>query len=285
MELYNIYAEDFKLDGGACFGVVPKTIWQKYAPADENNMVNICLRSLLIKEDNKLILIDTGIGNKQGEKFLSHYFIFGDNSLEKSFRNTPYTFDDVTDVIFTHLHFDHCGGALYLNKESNTIENRFRNAVYWVSKAQWQLARKPNKREKASFFNENTDMLFEKGLLRFVENECPLTPNIFLKIMNGHTSGLLVPHINYKNRTIVYTGDFIPALANLSVPYIASYDTQPLLTMDEKEAFLEQAVINKYILFFQHDYYHESCTVKKDEKGRYKEDMIFKLVDIVENRL
>ncbi len=281
MELYTIYEEDFKLDGGACFGVVPKTIWQKYAPADENNMVNICLRSLLIKDDDRLILIDTGIGNKQGDKFLSHYYIFGDNSLEKSFSNTPYTFDDVTDVIFTHLHFDHCGGALCLNKETQTVENRFPNAVFWVSKAQWQLAYNPNKREKASFLKENTDMLYERGLIRFIEKEENFTSNIFLKIMNGHTMGLLVPHIHYKNRTIVYSGDFIPALANLSVPYIASYDTQPLVTMDEKEIFLEEAVKENYILFFQHDYYHECCTVRKDEKGKFREKDVFKFTELL----
>ncbi len=151
MEIYTIYAEDFKLDGGACFGVVPKTIWERYAPADKNNMVNISLRSLLIKNEDRLILIDTGIGNKQGEKFLSHYYLFGDNSLEKSFSLTGYSFDDVTDVIFTHLHFDHCGGAVKLNKETNSYEPQFKNAVYWCSKSQWELANKPNVREKASF--------------------------------------------------------------------------------------------------------------------------------------
>ncbi len=283
MELYSIYAEDFKLDGGACYGVVPKNIWQKFVPADENNLINICLRSLLIKEENRLILIDTGIGTKQGEKFLSHYDLFGDNSLEKSFSQTPYTYDDVTDVIFTHLHFDHCGGAVIINKINRLPEPRFKNALYHVSKKQWDLAYNPNKREKASFFNENTDVLREKGLVRFVNNEEYFTPHIYLKIVNGHTLGQLIPIINYGNRILVYTADFIPSLANIAIPYIASYDTQPLVSMEEKEIFLEEAVKNNYILFFEHDYYNECCTVKKDEKGRFKEDAVFKLSDLTVN--
>jgi len=283
MELYSIYAEDFKLDGGACYGVVPKSIWQKFAPADENNMVNICLRSLLIKDDSRLILIDTGIGTKQGEKFLSHFDLFGNNSLEKSFSQTPYGFDDVTDVIFTHLHFDHCGGAVIINKNTGQPEPRFKNALYHVSKAQWKLAYNPNKREKASYFKENTDILLQKELVRFVNEESWLTPRMYLKIVNGHTAGQIIPMINYKSKTIVYAGDFIPSLANISVPYIASYDTQPLISMDEKEVFLADAVRNKYILFFEHDYYNECCTVKKDEKGRYKEDSIFRLSDLTVN--
>lgn len=281
MKLYTIYAEDFKLDGGACFGVVPKTIWSKFAPADENNMVKICLRSLLIEEGNRLILIDTGIGNKQNDKFLSHYYIFGENSLENSFNKTPYSFDDVTDVIFTHLHFDHCGGAVFLKKETNTFEPRFKNALYWVSKAQWELAYNPNKREKASFLKENTDILFEKGLMRFIENEQNITPNIYLKIVNGHTIGQMIPIINYNGKTIVYTADFIPSLINISVPYIASYDTQPLVSMEEKELFLEEAVNKKFILFFEHDFYNECCSVMKDEKGRFKNNEVMYLKNLL----
>ena len=281
MELYTIYAEDFKLDGGACFGVVPKTIWEKYAPADQNNMVNISLRSLLIKDGQKLILIDTGIGNKQNEKFLSHYFLFGNNSLKKSFSSTGYSFDDVTDVIFTHLHFDHCGGAVLLNTETNTYEPQFKNAVYWCSQSQWDLAQNPNVREKASFLKENTDLLFEKGLIRFIDEEQFLTPNIFLKIVNGHTVGMMVPIIKYEDKTIVYGADFIPSMANISVPYIASFDTQPLVSMEEKEIFLDEAVSKNYILFFEHDFYYECCTVLKDERGRFKENKVFKLNDLV----
>ena len=281
MELYTIYAEDFLLDGGACYGVVPKTIWERYAPSDENNMIKICLRSLLIKDEDRLILIDTGIGNKQSEKFLSHYYIFGNNSLENSFKEIPYSFKDVTDVVLTHLHFDHCGGAVYLDKDDNNYKPRFPKAQYWVSKNQWELAYNPNKREKSSFLKENTDLLKEMKLINFVEQEQWLTANIYLKIVNGHTSGMLIPIISYKDKKIVYTADFIPSIANISVPYIASYDTQPLITMDEKEGFLLEAVEKKYILFFEHDYYNECCTVKRDEKGRYKEDVVMKLQDIV----
>jgi len=280
MELYTIYAEDFKLDGGACYGVVPKTIWGKYAPADENNMINICLRSLLIKDGNRLILIDTGIGNKQSEKFLSHCYIFGENSLENSFKKTPYTFDDVTDVIFTHLHFDHCGGAIWHNKLTNNFEPRFKNALYWVSQTQWDLSNKPNAREKASYFTENTALLLEKGMLRFLSNEKYFTPDIYLKIVNGHTKGMIIPIINYNERTIVYAADFIPSLANISVPYIASYDTQPLVSMEEKEVFLEAAAQKEYILFFEHDYYNECCTVYKDEKGRFREKEVMSIKDL-----
>jgi len=280
MELYTIYAEDFKLDGGACFGVVPKSIWEKYAPADKNNMVNVSLRSLLIKDGDRLLLIDTGIGNKQNEKFLSHYYLFGDNSLEKSFKTTPYNFDDVTDVILTHLHFDHCGGAVWLNRETNTYEPQFKNAVYWCSQSQWELAYKPNLREKASFLNENTDLLSEKGLLRFISQEQFLTPNIFLKIVNGHTIGMIIPMIKYNRKAIVYGADFIPSIANISVPYIASFDTQPLVAMIEKEPFLNDAVNENYVLFFEHDFYNECCTIKKDERGRFKEKEVFKLKDL-----
>ncbi len=281
MELHLIYAEDFKLDGGACFGVVPKSIWSNLCPVDENNMVNIALRNLLIVDGAKVILVDTGIGHKQSEKFLSHYHLFGDNSIEKSFSKAGFKFSDVTDVIFTHLHFDHCGGAVAYNDDKSSYEAVFPNARHWVGQDQWDNAIKSNPREKASYLNENYVPLYEKGLMHFVKEEQQFSPGVFLKIVNGHTPGQLVPIISYKDKTLVYGADFIPSAANIPLAFVPSFDTQPLLSIEEKKTFLEEAVSKEYYIIFQHDFYNECCTVEKNEKGNFKPKEFYKLNEIL----
>jgi len=280
MELYPIYAENFKLDGGACFGVVPKAIWKDLCPVDENNMINIALRNLLIVDNERIILVDCGIGHKQSEKFLSYYYIFGDNSLEKSFKEAGYKFSDVTDVVFTHLHFDHCGGAVRFNADKTSFEPAFPNAKHWVGKTQWENAINPNPREKASYLKENYMPLYERNMIHFIEEEQYLTPNVFFKIVNGHTPGQLVPIITYKDKTVVYGADFIASSGNIPLAFIPSFDTQPLLSMEEKKAFLQKAVDNNYYIIFQHDFYHECCTVEKTEKENFKCKDFFRIKDL-----
>jgi glyoxylase-like metal-dependent hydrolase (beta-lactamase superfamily II) len=267
------------MDGGACFGVVPKSIWQKLYPADENNMIDIISRSLLIENENQLILIDTGMGNKQEDKFLSYFHLHGDHSIEKSLSEIGFTPDDITDVIFTHLHFDHCGGAVRYNQKKTALELVFKNAIHWCSAAQWKWATEPNKREKASYFNENFMPLYDSGKLQFIGEERNLYNDIYLKIVNGHTDGQLIPMIKYNNKTIVFLADFISAIGNIPIPYVPSFDTRPLISMKEKEEFLNEAVANNYILFFEHDYEFECCTLQKTEKRISYKD-IFLLKDI-----
>lgn len=280
MKIYPIYAENIKLDGGACFGVVPKSIWSKLCPADENNMVNVALRNLLIVDNDRVVLVDTGIGTKQSEKFLSYYYLFGDTSLEKSFKEAGYTFDDVTDVVFTHLHFDHCGGAVAYNNDKSDFIPVFPNAKHWVGKAQWENAMNPNPREKASYFKENYMPLFERGMMHFIENEQYLTPQIFLKIVNGHTPGQLIPIIKFNNKTVVFGADFIASSANIPLAFVPSFDTRPLLSIEEKKEFLEEAVEKNYYLFFQHDFYNECATVEKTDKGNFKASHFHSIADL-----
>jgi len=280
MKLHLIHAENFKLDGGACFGVVPKSIWSNLCPADADNMVEIALRNLLAVDGDRVVLFDTGIGDKQSAKFLSYYHIFGGSSLEKSFQKAGYTFDDVTDVVFTHLHFDHCGGAVKRGRD-NALEPAFKNATYWVTRSQWDNALNPNPREKASYLSENYMPLYEKGLIKFVEEECFLTPHIFLKIVNGHTLGQIFPIINYKDKKIVFGADFIATSVNVPLAYIPSFDIQPLLSMEEKKIFLEEAAAHDYIIVFQHDFYNECATVEKTEKGNFKIKAVYRFEDII----
>lgn len=268
-ELYIVMAENFKLDGGACFGVVPKSIWEKNYPPDENNMLPVCCRCLLIKDRDRLILIDSGIGNKQSGKFIEYLYLFGDTSLKKSFQQHGFTFSDVTDVIFTHLHFDHCGGAI-IKQPDEEYMLCFPNASYWCSKNQWEWAINPNIREGASYFRENLLPMFESGKLHFIEDEIQFSDSVFLKIYNGHTDGQIIPHINHKEKTIVFMADFIPSVSHIPYAYVASYDTRPLISMKEKEEFLDIALNNNYILFFEHDYLNEACTLTYDEKKGIK---------------
>ncbi len=266
MKLYVINAENWKIDGGVSFGVVPKTIWNNLYPADDRNLINISSRCLLIEENSRLILIDTGMGNKRDEKYYSYRYLFGNDSLEKNIKKYGFSFDDISDVIFTHLHDDHVGGSVKYN-ERNDLELVFKNADFWVTKDQWNWAVHPNKRESASYFKDNFIPLLQSGKLHFIENQVKFYENIYLRIYNGHTQGQIIPMINYNGKIIVFMADFIPSAAHIPLPYIASVDIQPLITLKEKEIFLNEAVSKNYILFFEHDYYNECCTVKNTEKG------------------
>lgn len=266
MKLYKIECGNFKLDGGAMFGVVPKSLWNKVYPADENNMCNLATRCLLVETKDRKVLIDTGLGNKQSDKFFSYYYLNGSYSLDGSLSLSGYSREDITDVILTHLHFDHCGGAVSKTSDGK-FEPTFPNATYWVSGAQWHWAMDPNPREKASFLIENYEALEQSGKLRFVDQETFFSKNIQLRFFNGHTEGLMIPFIDCKNHTLVFTGDLLPTAANIPTSWVCGYDTKPLISMQEKEAFLQEALSNNYVLFFEHDIYHECCTLKSTEKG------------------
>lgn len=274
MKLYTINTGHFKLDGGAMFGVVPKSIWNKLNPADENNMCSWALRCLLIEEGNRLILVDTGMGNKQDDKFFSYYYLHGNDSLEKSLNTYGFTKDDITDVVLTHLHFDHCGGAIQKN-ENGTLVPTFKNATYYSNSKHWQWATNPNPREKASFLKENILPIQESGQLKFInELQAPLLPNLSFIEVNGHTEAMQLPLINYKNNTIAYMADLIPSVGHLPVPYVMGYDMRPLTTLDEKKSLLEKAVIENWLLYFEHDPSIECISLQRTEKGiRMKEEI------------
>jgi len=272
MKLYPIEAGNFKLDGGAMFGVVPKSIWSKTNPADANNMINIAARCLLIENGNRLTLIDTGMGNKQSEKFFGYYYRWGDFSLEKSLKKHGFHPNDITDVFMTHLHFDHCGGCVLWNKNRTGYEPAFKNAAFWSNKAHWEWATKPNRREKASFLKENILPIEESGQLKFVETPLQsfsekkeLDFSIFFA--NGHTEKQMIPHITYQDKTLVFMADLLPTAGHLPLPFIMGYDTRPLLTLSEKENFLKTAADHNYYLFLEHDPHNEIITVKHTEKG------------------
>jgi glyoxylase-like metal-dependent hydrolase (beta-lactamase superfamily II) len=273
MKLHTINTGNFKLDGGAMFGVVPKSIWSKLVPADDNNMCTWAMRCLLVEDGNQLILIDTGIGNKQSEKFFSHYYLHGNDSLDTSLAAVGFHRNDITDVILTHLHFDHCGGAI--EKQNNLLQPAFKNATYWSNELHWQWATVPNAREKASFLSENIQPIKESGQLNFIKtnNDLAITDNvqfsdnISIKFANGHTDSMMLPTIQYKNHTIVYMADLLPSAAHLPLPYVMSYDMFPLKTLEEKKLFLNQAVDNNYLLYFEHDANNELCTLTRNEKG------------------
>ncbi len=280
MKLYTINAGFFKLDGGAMFGVVPKSIWNKLNPADENNMCTWAMRCLLIETGNKKILIDTGIGDKQDTKFFNHYYIKGD-TLESSLSKHGFSKDDITDVFLTHLHFDHCGGAIV--REGDNLVPAFKNAIYWSNEQHWQWATQPNDREKASFLKENILPIKESGRLQFVEVKEDISlfdENITLRFAFGHTDAMMLPTIQYKGKTIVYMADLLPSAAHLPLPYIMSYDMFPLKTLKEKKSFLQEALEKDYILFFEHDPTIECCTLQMTEKGIRVKDT-FTLEDIL----
>jgi glyoxylase-like metal-dependent hydrolase (beta-lactamase superfamily II) len=297
MKLYTINTGYFKLDGGAMFGVVPKSIWNKLNPADENNMCSWALRCLLIEDEGKLILIDTGMGNKQDAKFFGHYYLHGNDTLEKSLALHGFTTADITDVFLTHLHFDHCGGSIV--REGEKLVPAFKNATYWSNIQHWKWATQPNEREKASFLKENILPLQESGQLKFLDvtselsdmstessnsnalslHSSHLSSNLSFFTVNGHTDAMMLPKINYKGKTVVYMADLLPSAAHIPLPYVMGYDMFPLTTLNEKKSFLSEALQNNYILFFEHDPVNECCNLQMTEKGIRQKD-VFKLSEV-----
>ena len=280
MKLYTIDTGFFKLDGGAMFGVVPKSIWQKTNPADEFNLCSWAMRCLLVQDGDRLILIDNGIGYKQDERFLKHYHLHGDDTLEKSLANLKFSKDDITDVFLTHLHFDHCGGSIERQADGALVP-AFKNATFWSNKEHWQWAIEPNDREKASFLKENILPIQESGKLKFIDtlDGVSFTDNIQIRFAFGHTDSMMLPQISYKGKTILYMADMLPSVGHIPMPYVMSYDMFPLKTLKEKKKFLEEAVQNDYILFFEHDPVNECCTLQETEKGIRVKDT-FKLSEI-----
>ncbi len=279
MKLHTINTGLFKLDGGAMFGVVPKTIWQKLNPADDNNMCTWAMRCLLIEHEDKLILIDNGIGTKQDAKFLSHYYLHGEDTLQKSIEKLGFAMSDITDMFLTHLHFDHCGGGV-LRKDDKFIPT-FSNATYWTNESHWQWAMQPNAREKASFLKENLLPMQESGQLKLTKEDGTFVYDfIEILFMDGHTEKQMLPKIKFHDKTVVFCADLLPAMAHLPLPYVISYDLRPLQTLSEKELFLNQAADENWILFFEHDPIYECCTVQRTEKGVRVKD-IFKLSEIM----
>ena len=286
MKLYSIETEFFKLDGGAMFGVVPKSIWSKLNTPDENNLCTWAMRCLLIEDENRLMLVDNGIGNKQSEKFYSYYYLHGDTTLEKSLAAHGFSKDDITDVFLTHLHFDHCGGSVI--REEEKLVPAFKNAIYWSNQEHWNWAVYPNEREKASFLKENILPIKESGQLKFIQvvdsedealSETSFTENISIRFVSGHTEKMMLPQIKYKDKTIVFMADLLPSIAHIPLPYVMAYDMFPLTTLQEKKSFLSEALSNNYILFFEHDAKNECCTLHQTEKG-IRENEIFKLSEI-----
>jgi glyoxylase-like metal-dependent hydrolase (beta-lactamase superfamily II) len=289
MKLYTINAGHFKLDGGAMFGVVPKSMWNKLNPADENNMCSWALRCLLIEDEGKLILVDNGMGDKQDDKFFGHYYLHGDDTLDKSLAQHGFTKDDITDVFLTHLHFDHCGGSII--REGDKLVPAFKNATYWSNENHWKWATEPNDREKASFLKENILPIKESGQLQLLQTSGQVTENklnyystpfsadFSFFTVSGHTDAMMLPKLNYKGRTIVFMADLLPSAAHIPLPYVMAYDMFPLSTLKEKKAFLTEAQQNDYVLFFEHDPLIECCTLQMTEKGVRVKDT-FKLSDL-----
>jgi glyoxylase-like metal-dependent hydrolase (beta-lactamase superfamily II) len=286
MNLYSINTGYFKLDGGAMFGVVPKSMWNKINPADENNLCSWALRCLLIEDGNRLILVDNGNGDKQDAKFFSHYYLHGDDTLDKSLAKSGFSKDDITDVFLTHLHFDHCGGSI--KREGEKLVPAFKNATYWSNKEHWDWAVYPNEREKASFLKENILPIEESGKLQFIEitggvdgklGETAFTDHISVRFVNGHTQAMMLPQINYNGKTVVFMADLLPSAGHIPIPYVMAYDMNPLTTLHEKRSFLKEAVEGDYILFFEHDPVHECCNLQQTERG-IRPKNYFKLEEI-----
>lgn len=285
MKLYAIETGNFKLDGGAMFGVVPKTIWNKTNPADANNLIDIAARCLLIEDGNRLILIDTGMGNKQSEKFFGYYSLWGSHSLDASLAKYGFYRDDITDVFMTHLHFDHCGGSIQWNKDRTGYEPAFKNAKFWTNENHWQWATQPNAREKASFLSENILPMQESGQLNFIQRpkgdfgaSTEMGFDIFYA--DGHTEKQMLPHISYNGKIIVFCADLLATAGHIPLPYVMGYDTRPLLTMPEKNKVLTAAADHNHFLFLEHDAHNEIITVQHTEKGvRLKE--VFKCEEVL----
>jgi len=266
MKLHVIDTETFKLDGGAMFGVVPKVIWNKVNPADDKNLCTWAMRCLLIEDGDRKILIDTGLGNKQSDKFFSYYQPTGPNSLQSSINNLGIIYDDITDVILTHLHFDHCGDAVTRDTNDELIPT-FKNAKYWSNKSHWESAKNPNARERASFLKENFVPLEEQGVVEFVEEGDEFLPGITARFFDGHTNQMMVPHINYNGKTLAYMADLLPSAGHIPLAWVMAYDIDPLQTLKEKGAYLKEALEKDYTLFLEHDKDHECCNLQMTEKG------------------
>ena len=278
MNLYTINTGYFKLDGGAMFGVVPKSIWNKINPADENNMCSWALRCLLIEDGNRLILVDNGMGNKQDEKFFGYYFLHGDDTLDKSLAANGFNKNDITDVLLTLLHFDHCGGSIV--KEGDKLVTAFKHATYWSNERHWKWATEPNEREKASFLKENILPIQQSGQLKFIESAGAEFPEgVMIRQVFGHTDAMMLPQVNYKGRTLIYMADLLPSAGHIPLPYVMAYDMFPLTTLNEKKSFLTEAQQNDYVLFFEHDPLIECCTLQMTEKGIRVKDS-FKLSEL-----
>lgn len=279
MKLHSVHTGNFKLDGGAMFGVVPKSIWNKLNPADENNLCSWAMRCLLIEDGNRLILVDNGIGDKQDAKFMGHYHLHGDDSLDGSLQKLGFHRDNITDVFLTHLHFDHCGGSIA--REGDKLVPAFKHATYWSNLRHWEWATKPNEREKASFLKENILPVEQSGQLKFIEplDGIDFGKQMSVRFVNGHTDAMMLPQVQYKDRTLLFMADLLPSTGHIPLPYVMAYDMFPLTTLQEKKAFLTEAVEKDYILYFEHDPVNECCTLQMTEKGiRVKET--FRLADL-----
>lgn len=278
MNLYSIDTGYFKLDGGAMFGVVPKSIWQRTNPADDKNLCSWAARLLLIEDGKRLTLVDTGLGDKQDEKFFSHYFLHGDVTLDQSLKKLGFHRDDITDVLLTHLHFDHCGGAII--REGERLSPAFKNAKFWSNENHWNWALNPNPREKASFLKENILPIQESGQLNFISQSNPhYDQGIKMRFANGHTEAMMLPQIDYKGKTLLYMADLLPSIGHIPIAYVMSYDVRPLITMQERQDYWKEIVDGEYILFLEHDPQHECCTLQYTEKGIRLKDT-FNLSDL-----
>lgn len=280
MQVYSIPTGFFKLDGGAMFGVVPKTLWSKVHPADDNNLCTWALRCLLIQEDDKLILVDNGIGDKQDARFFSHYYLHGEDSLDKSLAAHGFHRDDITDVLLTHLHFDHCGGSIV--REGDRLVPAFKNAKYWSHSRHWKWATEPNDREKASFLKENILPIQASGQLQFVDERggaVAILPGLTVRLVYGHTDAMMLPQLTYNGRTIVFMADLLPSVDHIPMAWVMAYDMFPLTTLEEKKTFLDEAAAGGYILFFEHDPIHECCLLEKTEKG-VRKGRTFRLAEL-----
>lgn len=279
-KVFPIEITNFKIDGGAMFGVVPKILWGKHYPADENNLCNWALRSLLVDDGERVILIDNGFGDKQSEKFMRRYHLNNFKGIDAALAEHGYTTDDITDMVITHLHHDHAGGGVKFNRDKTGYELTFRNARYWVSREHWNWAVNPNQREKDSFLNENLIPMEESGQLHFIEKNGELFPGFDVRIYNGHTLGQVIPFVSFMDKTIVFMADLLPSVAHIPLPYIMSYDIMPMETLKEKEDFLREAAEKDYVLFFQHDLYHECCRIGEAPKG-YRAKETFTLKELI----